>query len=320
MQQKVMFVLGANGFIGKEVVRQARASGWTVKGLVRNESSGKALLAQGAVPVIGDASAPDEWIDAARRCDVLVDLVQPKVQSRLTRKAVAKISAERQALTASLLSALERIPETERPQFFYISGTEDLAPDADHWIGSQSKLSPTLSGFGHIGIPVRRLIEASGVAATFICLGLVYGPGKAFADSILPQIAGGKWRNVAGGTNRLPLVHVEDAARGIVHLAGLERARLQHATFVLADPSASTAQAVFAHAADLLGAKPPGSAPAWLASLIAGCVSVQTITQDLRVDPKGLFETGFSFKYPSHREGLPPTLAALGYAVRPVVD
>lgn len=311
--KKSMFVLGASGFIGSEVVRQALASGWMVKALVRSERAYKQLEDQGAKPILGDAGTPATWISETRNIGVLIDLVQPKVLKRLTLGAVRSVAAERQALTDRVLDALKSLREEERPHFLSISGSEDLAPDSRGYIGSGSKLRSTPAGFGHIGIPVRKMTEASGISATFIHLGTVYGPGKAFGESILPQIAKGKWKIIGNGSNHMPLVHVEDAAGGIIHLAGLDRAEVRQKTFVLADASATTAKELYVDAARMLGAKTPSHAPAWLASLFAGKILVETITQDLLVDPSGLNETGFVFKYPSYREGLPPILEALGY-------
>lgn len=65
--------------------------------------------------------------------------------------------------------------------------------------------------------------------------------------------------------------------------------------------------------ADAMDVKRPGSAPAWLAALVAGAISVETMTLDVHVDNAALLETGFEFRYPSYREGVPATLQALGY-------
>jgi hypothetical protein len=62
-----------------------------------------------------------------------------------------------------------------------------------------------------------------------------------------------------------------------------------------------------------MGTKRPTSVPAWLAALFAGRIAVETITLDAHADPSALLATGFTFRYLSHREGAPATLAALGY-------
>jgi nucleoside-diphosphate-sugar epimerase len=74
-------------------------------------------------------------------------------------------------------------------------------------------------------------VEASGLDATYVYLGsLVYGPGKLFVDVYVT----GK------GTNRLTLVHVTDAARAIVNLAGLPRKAIVDHLFMAMDAAGTT--------------------------------------------------------------------------------
>ncbi len=63
--------------------------------------------------------------------------------------------------------------------------------------------------------------------------------------------------------------------------------------------------------ADLMGVNRPGAVPAWLAALVAGSIAVEMITLDAHTDPSALLATGFHFRYPSSRQGVPATLAAL---------
>ncbi|HEY8865284.1 MAG TPA: hypothetical protein VIM22_00010 [Solirubrobacteraceae bacterium] len=58
--------------------------------------------------------------------------------------------------------------------------------------------------------------------------------------------------------------------------------------------------------------KAPGSVPKLVAGLVAGRSGVESITLDAVDDPSALRATGFQFRFPSHREGVPHTLAQLG--------
>ncbi len=246
---KTLFILGGTGFIGHETVIQAVQAGWQVKALARSEEGANKLRQVGAHPVIGDISQPTGWIAEVRGSTALIDLTQPKFPRRLSRSAIQSLSAERQNMTRTTLEALQRLPTQEQPIFFSVSGADDLQPDAQSTISERSPLRTRPRGFAHIGIPVRRLVEASGVETTYIYFGnLVYGPGKVFADQ---------------------------------YINGLN--------------------------------KQPGAVPAWLAAFVAGSIAVETITLDAHADPSALLATGFRFRYPSHREGVPATLAALGY-------
>jgi nucleoside-diphosphate-sugar epimerase len=312
--KRLMFVLGATGFIGKSVLREALQSGWQVKALVRSQEAAQDISALGAVPVIGNAGDAKAWMSELQGAEVLIDLLQPKIPQRLTLTKVESLSAARRHLTQEVLGALKQLRPEKRPLLVSVSGTDDLEPDEKGRIGPDSPLKRRPTGFAHIGIPVRRLIEQSGLPAVFVYLGSVYGPGKTFADLVAPRIAKGRWKVIGNANNRLALIHVDDAARGLVHIAGLRRETIEQQTFLLSDVSPVPAQEFFGHAAALMGARPPGHVPASLASFIAGSVLVETLTRDTPADPSALIATGFGFKYPSYREGLPPTLKQLGYS------
>jgi nucleoside-diphosphate-sugar epimerase len=313
IMKKTMFILGATGFVGSEVVRTALDAGWNVKALVRTEDASAKLAKLGVTTVLGDAYNTSVWSSELRNTEVLIDLIQPEIPIPFRSAAVKKISEQRQRLTKGILDSLVNIREDERPLYFSISGTDDLEPDPHGVISSSSRLTDSPTGFAHIGVPVRRLVERFDINATFVYLGTVYGPGKTFAETIVPKLATGKWKIIGSGANHIPIVHVEDVARGLVHLAGLEREQIIGKTFVLADGSRTTAIELFNETAQMMGAKAPGKVPKWLASLVSGKVVVETMSHDLIADPSGLLETVFAFKYPSYKEGMPPTLKKLGY-------
>src|SRR5262249_11559397 len=190
---------------------------------------------------------------------------------------------------------------------------DDLTPDAEGRVHDDSPLNMQFPGFAHIGIPVRKLIEESRVASAFAYLGLVYGPGKAFAKTIFPQLAAGRLRMAGSGDSRVPLLHVEDAARALVQIATLGRERISGRSFVIADGYQASMKEFLTSAAEHLGAAPPSGTPLWLARIFAGSILCDAMARDIIADPASLIGTGFEFRYPSYREGLPPTLKQLGY-------
>ena len=108
-------------------------------------------------------------------------------------------------------------------------------------------------------------------------------------------------------------MHVQDAARALVHLVALDAGRLSGRSFVIADGHGAALAEFLGCAADCLGARRPSSVPLWFARLFTGSVLCETLTRDIVADPAALIETGFAFLYPSYREGLPPTVERLGY-------
>ena len=311
---KTLFILGGTGFIGQEVVIQAVQAAWHVKALVRSEEGENLLQQVGAHPIVGDIYRPETWRAEARGSTALIDLTQPRFPKRLSRSAMKVLSAERQAMTRAILEALQRLPAEERPIFYSVSGAEDLQPDAQGTISERSPLRTRPQGIAHIGLPVRHLVEAAGIEAAYVYFGnLVYGPGKVFADQYITGLKNGSARVLGKGTNRLPLVHVTDAAGALIHLAGLPRSELAGRTFIVMDGADATQRELLGDTAALMGVKRPATIPAWLAALVAGSIAVETITLDVHADPSALLATGFHFRYPSHRQGVPATLAALGY-------
>lgn len=309
--KKTLFLTGAAGFIGNATVSEALQKGWRVKALVHSAVSAAKLQKIGAEPFVGDVRQPDTWIAEAQDADVFIDLVQPKLPARLNVKAIQTISAERQAMTRGILQALQTLPAERRPLFFSVSGADDLQP-LQGVISHKSPVRSQLRGFAHIGVPVRHLIETSGLDATYFYMGsIVYGPGKIFAERFVEALKKGKASVVGNGNNRLPLTHVTDAARAMVYLAGLPKAELIGRTFVVMDGADVTQRVLFNTTADSLGVKHPGAVPTWLASLVAGSIGVETVTLDVHSDPSALLATGFQFLYPSYREGVPVTVKEL---------
>jgi nucleoside-diphosphate-sugar epimerase len=312
---RTIFLLGGTGFIGREVVGEAIGAGWSVKALARSDTAAAALRSAGAEPVRGLPDAPDEWAGELSGCSALIDLLQPKLPKRITASAVRKISEQRQAFTTGVLAALAATPAGERPVLFFVSGADDLEPDANGRIDHSSPLRADPVAFSLIGIPVRRLVEASGVDATYVYFGnMVYGPGKVFEDVFVKGLRRGMGLVIGSGENRLPLVHVTDAARALVHLAGLPHETIAGRTFLAIDGSGTTQGELVEHTAELMGVRRPRHIPAAIASAVSGRAGVETLTLDVEADPSALVATGFSFRYPSHREGVPATLEALGLA------
>src|SRR5947209_6418144 len=125
---KILFITGAAGFIGHETVVEALKAGWQVKGLVHSERNADALRKLGAQPVVGDVHQPQTWIAEARGATAFIDLVQPKFPKRLSRKAIKEISAQRQAMTRSMLDALRSLPADQRPLFISVTGFDFTYP------------------------------------------------------------------------------------------------------------------------------------------------------------------------------------------------
>jgi nucleoside-diphosphate-sugar epimerase len=289
-----LFVLGASGFVGAATVEAALAAGLSVGAWARTEAQAQRLRQRG----VQVASPPE--IPAAK---VVVDLIQPRLPDRLSEAALARAARYRVDVTRSVLKALP-----PGALLFSVSGTDDLD---DAVISHRSPYTSHPRGFARIGLQVRAEVLAAKVPFAALHLGTVYGPGKAFAATLFPKLRKGRLPVVGRGSNRMPLIHVEDAARAIVHLATLDQARLRSHPWIITDGTATTQRELLGQAARLLGGPVPRSVPRWLASLVAGSVGASSLARDLPTDPSALFATGFELRYPSIATGLPATIAGL---------
>src|SRR4051812_44717868 len=289
-----VFVLGASGFVGSATVAAALEAGLSVGAWARTETQAERLRKLGV-----QVSPPPE-IPTTK---VVIDLVQPKLPPRLTSAALTRAARYRVEVTRSILPALPK-----GALLFSVSGTDDFEGEI---ISHQSPYTARPAGFARIGLAVRRELLASGVTFASLHLGTVYGPGKAFASTLFPRLAKGRLPIVGDGANRLPLIHVEDAGRAMVHLAGLEASRLRAHPWIITDGTATTQRDLLELGARLLGAPAPRSVPRWLASLVAGSIAASALARDVPTDPSALLSTGFMLRYPSIATGLPASLARL---------
>ncbi|MES2205435.1 MAG: NAD-dependent epimerase/dehydratase family protein [Pseudomonadota bacterium] len=308
--QKTLLLLGSSGFIGPYVVQEAMKAGWKVKALVRSEDSAKRISMLGAETFQGNAEHPDLWVSEIVGAQVILDLAQPRHPKRVGKKQVLAASKEKLKFTNALVRSLHSLKRDQQPILISVSGIDDLAPDNEGYISRNSLLRNDDYGFSSVGVPVRRLIEQSNIKAVFANLGTVYGPGKAFSESIFPQIAKGKWKNFG---NQMALIHVQDAARGLMYIVESEPSQIIGKSFVLTDGCPVDMKSFFGLVASYMGVPAPGRIPRWLASMAAGRALVETMLCDVPIKSSIFSFHNFQLVYPSYREGLPATLAALDY-------
>jgi hypothetical protein len=292
-----VFILGASGFVGSTVVDAALRAGLKVGAWARSEAQA-AVLRQRGVAVSAPPSIPPS--------KVVIDLIQPKLPERLSEAALGKAARYRVETTRGVLHALP-----PGAVLFSVSGTDDFDAGV---VSHRSRFTGDPKGFARIGLSVRAEVLASMRPFASIHLGTVYGPGKSFAATLFPRLAKGRMPVVGDGSNRLPLIHVEDAARALVHLATLSTEQVTAHPWIVTDGTRTTQRELLELGAKLLGAPRPKSVPRWLASVVAGSVAAASFSRDVPTDPSALVATGFTFRFPSIATGLPESLARLEVA------
>ncbi|MEP6494812.1 MAG: NAD-dependent epimerase/dehydratase family protein [bacterium] len=309
--EKTMVVLGGGGFVGRETVDQAIAAGWRVRAVVRSREAAATLQRAGAEVIIADASSPADWIHAAAGAQFVIDLIQPSALGRVGRRELAEMAKSRGNAAYAVTRALASLDAPQRPVYMTVSGTADLARDARGVVSDRSPLTSDPRGFAAIGLTVRDVVLSAHIDTTFVHLATVYGPGKTFASRIVPGLQRGRQPIFGRGTNRLPLVHVRDAARALVHLAEQPRAAVTGRSWIVADGGHATQAEFFRTTAELLGARAPRRLPEWAGRLIAGDGIIDELCKDVLADPSALLATGFQFLFPVLRDGVAASLRSM---------
>jgi nucleoside-diphosphate-sugar epimerase len=201
-----VLITGATGLIGGAVADAAVEAGHTVHALAHSAATAEQLRARGLKPVAGDLAQPASLLAAAAGVDAVI-------HAGFTGAADAAAIDQRAAETFA-----EALAGSGRP-FIYTSGVWVLGPTGDAVADEDSPLAPIelVSWRG----PLERWLRdaaSRGTHAVILRPGVVHAP----RGGIPASIANGSLPLVDGGTQRWPVVHVEDLAR--LYCAALERA------------------------------------------------------------------------------------------------
>jgi 2-alkyl-3-oxoalkanoate reductase len=305
-----VFLAGATGVIGRQLVPLLLTAGHEVTGTSRSEERAAQLRAAGARGVVCDAldgEAVRAAVAAARPEAVIHQLtaLPAAIDPRRIERDFALNDRLRDEGTkilvgAALEAGVERIL-AQSIAFSYRPGpagtlhTEDdpllTAQESDRSYARSSEAVRSLE---------RTVLDAGGVVLRY---GYFYGPGAAISSegSMAEALRARRLPVVGGGRGVWSFVQVGDAAEAT--LAALEKGRAGRAHNIVDDDPAPAREWVPALAA-AVGAKPPLRVPAWLARPIAGSygVKVMTMAQGASNElAKG--ELGWKPRHPSWREG-----------------
>jgi nucleoside-diphosphate-sugar epimerase len=305
-----VFVAGATGVIGKQLVPRLVAAGHEVHGMTRSESKQTMLYELGAVPVVADALDPDQVAAAVGRArpDVIVHQLTAigAIDPRHFDRDFALTNRLRTEGTDHLLSAgqavgVRRFVAQSNGAFPYartgaaVKGEEDpldLTP-AREW-------RAMVAAIRHLEDAVLGADWTEGIVLRY---GAFYGPGTSLApgEEQFELVRNRKFPLVGDGGGVWSFIHIADAADATV-------AAVEHGSRgvynVVDDDPAPVAEWLPA-LAQQLGAKKPVRVPRFVGRLFAGEVGAVMMTE-LRgaSNAKAKRELGWRPAHPSWRQGL----------------
>ncbi len=312
-----VFVAGATGALGRELVPQLVARGHEVVGMTRSASKQDLLRSLGARPVVADALDPDAVAQAVASAEpeVIVhelthlsgpmsfrDARHPErfsgaiMTNRLRTEGTDHLLAAGRAVGARRVVAQSfgafRFARTGGP---VLTEADPLDPDPP------GALRAVQEGYRYLEQAVTTIDWGEGLALRY---GGFYGPGTSVSLAPDAQMAGPirkrRFPIVGDGGGVWSFIHVEDAAAATV--AAVEHGR--PGVYNVVDDEPAPVRESLPVLASALGAKPPRRVPRWLGRLAAGEAATIMMT-DVRgaSNAKAKRELGLQLRYPSWRQG-----------------
>jgi nucleoside-diphosphate-sugar epimerase len=304
-----VFVAGATGAIGRQLVPRLVGAGHEVHGMTRSASKVALLHELGAVPVVADALDPDQVAEAVgtARPDVIVHQLTAigAVDTRHMERDFALTNRLRSEGTDHLLSAghavgVRRFVAQSNVACYARTGAAVKTEEDPLDPSPVRPMRANLEAMRHLETAVLGARWTEGIVLRY---GWFYGPGTALTpgEEQLELIRRRKFPVVGDGGAVWSFIHVADAAEATV--AAIERGS-RGAYNVVDDDPARVAEWLPALAQEL-GAKKPMRVPRLVARLFAGEAGVVMMTE-LRgaSNAKAKRELAWRPAHPSWRQGL----------------
>jgi nucleoside-diphosphate-sugar epimerase len=303
-----VFVAGATGAIGKQLVPRLVAAGHAVHGMTRYQSKQAMLSELGAVPVVADALDPDQVAEAVgkARPDVIVHQLTALagVDMRHLERDSVPTNRLRAEGTDHLLSAGQAVGVR---RFVAQSVWGVYARTGGPVKSEQDPLDPaparemreSLAAIRHLEQAVLGARWTEGVVLRY---GGFYGPGTGITPGgeLYELVRQRRSPLVGGGGGVWSFIHVADAAAATV--AAVTHGR--RGVFNVVDDDPVPVAEWLPALARTLGAKQPLRVPRFVVRLLAGEAGVVMMTE-LRgaSNAKAKRELGWRPAHPSWRQG-----------------
>jgi nucleoside-diphosphate-sugar epimerase len=306
-----IFVAGASGALGQQLVPRLVERGHDVVGLTRSPEKRELIEAHGARAAVADALDPEAIAQAVAEAEPEVIVHQltalsGSIDLRKFEQSFALTNRLRTEGTDHLLSAgravgVRRFVAQSFAGWPYArtggavkSEDDPLDPDPPRGVVS------TLAAIRHLEDAVVGAAWTEGIALRY---GGFYGPGTSFSlpdGEHVEAIRKRRFPVVGDGAGMWSFVHIADAASATV-------AAVEHGTrgvYNIVDDEPAPTAVWLPVAAETLGAKQPRHVPRWLGRLLAGEVAtVMMLSARGASNDKAKRELGWQPRYPSWRQG-----------------
>jgi nucleoside-diphosphate-sugar epimerase len=314
-----VFVAGATGAIGRQLVPILVERGHEVTGMTRTPAKQDVIQQLGARPVVADALDPEAVAQAVAEAESEVVIHElTAIDAGSVRRSIDKAFAQTNRLrtegTDHLLAAAKatgarRFIVQSFAGWPYARIGGPIKTEEDPLDDSPPKqVRETLAGIRHLE---RAVTGAKGIEGLALRYGGFYGPGTSLGlnpdGEQIEMLRKRRLPVVGSGAGMWSLIHIEDAAAATA--AAVERGA--PGVYNVVDDEPASVSVVLPELAEVIGAKPPRHVPRWLGRLIAGEAAVIMMTEVRGAsNEKAKRELGWELRYPSWRLGFRDGLAA----------
>jgi nucleoside-diphosphate-sugar epimerase len=314
-----VFVAGATGAIGRQLVPILVERGHEVTGMTRTPAKQDVIQQLGARPVVADALDPEAVAQAVAEAESEVVIHElTAIDAGSVRRSIDKAFAQTNRLrtegTDHLLAAAKaagarRFIVQSFAGWPYARIGGPIKTEEDPLDDSPPKqVRETLAGIRHLE---RAVTGAEGIEGLALRYGGFYGPGTSLVlnpdGEQIEMLRKRRLPVVGSGAGMWSLIHIEDAAAATA--AAVERGA--PGVYNVVDDEPASVSVVLPELAEVIGAKPPRHVPRWLGRLIAGEAAVIMMTEVRGAsNEKAKRELGWELRYPSWRLGFRDGLAA----------
>jgi nucleoside-diphosphate-sugar epimerase len=318
-----IFVAGASGAIGKQLVPMLVARGHEVTGMTRSPTKQDLIREMGARAVLADALDPEAVAQAVAEAEpeVVVHQLTAIDAGKFGRnfdKAFAQTNRLRREGTDHLLAAAKAagarrfVAQSFAPWLYKRVGGPVKAEGDPLDDTPPTAVRQTFAAIRHVEETVTR---ATGIEGIVLRYGGFYGPGTSIAvdpdGEQVRMIRKGRFPVVGDGAGVWSWVHIEDAAAATA--AAVERGN--PGAYNVVDDDPAPVSEFLPELASVIGAKPPRRVPRWIGRLVGGEATVVMMTEFRGAsNEKAKRELGWELRYPSWRLGFRDGLSALATA------
>jgi 2-alkyl-3-oxoalkanoate reductase len=314
-----VFLAGATGALGRQLVPQLVARGHDVVGMTSSASKQDLVRSLGARPVVADALDPDAVARAVASADPEV------IVNQLTALSGKMSARDMRHPDRSYAATMTNRLRTEATDHLLAAGRA---------VGTRRFVAQSFGAFrfGHTGGPVQTEADPLGpndppaamrsAQAAYLYLeravttiewgeglalryGGFYGPGTSLSlapDAVMAApIRKRQFPIVGDGGGVWSHVHIEDAAAATA--VAVERG--EPGVYYVVDDEPASVREWLPVVASALDAKPPRRVPRWLGRLLAGEAATAMMTETRGAsNEKAKRELGWQPRYASWRQGL----------------